>query len=80
MWSNHLLTHYSVQHLQTALDCMYDQTLALECISDRVPDDLSELVARVLMDSQLQSYLHVLADLEWDFTAADLAWRAPHPS
>lgn len=78
--SNSHLSAYSVQHLQIALDCVYDQKLALKCISSDADAHLANLVAITLMDSQLISYLHVLADLEWDFTAADLAWRAPYPS
>ena len=80
LMSNSHLSAYSVQHLQIALDCVYDHQLALECISSNADVHLANLVAITLMDSQLRSYLHVLADLEWDFTAADLAWHDNHSS
>jgi hypothetical protein len=73
MWSKQL-TQHDLDHVQTALNCIYDHDLALECISDQSPDQLALLVAQTLMDSGLQAYLHVLAAHDWDFTAADLSW------
>lgn len=70
------LRAHATQHLQTALACVYDHQLALECISDKVPDDLSELVVCVIMDHQLQRDLHLLAQHDWDFVAAELSWKA----
>lgn len=69
------LRTYSQEDLKMVWTCVHDGALAYEHLTVHVNPHLSSLVAAVLMDSKLRSYMRLCAQLDWDITAAELSWR-----
>jgi hypothetical protein len=64
------VNRFSTEEQRLGLDSIYDSAVFAECKDKPYRD----LICAAAMDSQVQRYLQVLADCDWDVTWATLVF------